>query len=233
MRIAAKQKTLERVERKDQPQTISNCGASVRSRTRPRESKVRAEGLSMMPPQRSKASSPLVKRRMVSYSSDNKKNARLEKDLRKIQDALQKLAKSEPDVRTQVSSARQKADEARASLSTSQNQSSVLKGLLRLNDSGRIEGFHGRLDNLGAIDERFDVAISTACPALENMVVDTVESGQQCIEHLRKNNLGRANFICLNKLAQRDLSSIQTAGKRTSIVRLDQAKRQKVCTCIL
>ena len=153
--------------------------------------------------------------------------ARLEKDLRKIQDALQKLAKSEPDVRTQVSSARQKADEARASLATSQNQSSVLKGLLRLNDSGRIEGFHGRLGNLGAIDEKFDVAISTACPALENMVVDTVESGQQCIEYLRKNNLGRANFICLNKLAQRDLASIQTPENVPRLFDLVKPKDKK------
>ena len=136
--------------------------------------------------------------------------ARLEKDVRKIQDALQKLSRSEPEVRSQISSARQKADEARASLATSQNQGNVLKGLLRLKDSGRIDGFHGRLGNLGTIDEKFDVAISTACPSLENMVVDNVEVGQQCIEYLRKNNLGRANFILLDKLAQRDLSPIQT-----------------------
>ncbi|KIY03289.1 uncharacterized protein Z520_01756 [Fonsecaea multimorphosa CBS 102226] len=136
--------------------------------------------------------------------------ARLEKDIRKIQDALQKLAASEPEVRSQISSARQKADEARASLATSQNQSNVLKGLLRLRDSGRIDGFHGRLGNLGTIDEKFDVAISTACPSLENMVVDNVEVGQLCIEYLRKNNLGRANFILLDKLAHRDLSPIQT-----------------------
>lgn len=136
--------------------------------------------------------------------------ARLEKDVRKIQDALQKLAASEPEVRSQISSARQKADEARASLASSQNQGNVLKGLLRLKESGRIDGFHGRLGNLGTIDEKFDVAISTACPSLENMVVDSVEVGQQCIEYLRKNNLGRANFILLDKLAQRDLSPIQT-----------------------
>ncbi|KIW61617.1 hypothetical protein PV05_01717 [Exophiala xenobiotica] len=136
--------------------------------------------------------------------------ARLEKDVRKIQDALQKLTASEPEVRSQISSARQKADEARASLASSQNQGNVLKGLLRLKDTGRIDGFHGRLGNLGTIDEKFDVAISTACPALENMVVDNVEIGQQCIEYLRKNNLGRANFILLDKLAQRDLSPIQT-----------------------
>ena len=136
--------------------------------------------------------------------------ARLEKDVRKIQDALQKLARSEPDVRSQISNARQKADEARASLASSQNQGNVLKGLMRLKDSGRIDGFHGRLGNLGTIDEKYDVAISTACPSLENMVVDSVEVGQQCIDYLRKNNLGRANFILLDRLAKRDLSEIET-----------------------
>lgn len=135
---------------------------------------------------------------------------RLEKDCRKINDALSKLASSEPEVRTQISSARQKAEEARASLSSTQNQGNVLKGLMRLKDSGRIDGFHGRLGNLGTIDEKYDVAISTACPSLENMVVDTVEVGQQCIEYLRKNNLGRANFILLDRLAKKDLSPIST-----------------------
>lgn len=135
---------------------------------------------------------------------------RLEKDCRKISDALAKLAHNEPEVRTQISTARQKAEEARGSLTSTQNQGNVLKGLVRLRDSGRIDGFHGRLGNLGTIEEKYDVAISTACPSLENMVVDTVEVGQQCIEHLRKNNLGRANFILLDRLAKKDLSPIQT-----------------------
>jgi structural maintenance of chromosome 4 len=32
-------------------------------------------------------------------------------------------------------------------------------------------------------------------------VVDTVETAQRCVEHLRANNLGKATFICLDKLA--------------------------------
>jgi len=151
----------------------------------------------------------------------------LEKDVRKIQDALQKLARSEPEVRSQISTARQRADEARASLANTQNQGNVLKGLLRLKDSGRIDGFHGRLGNLGTIDEQFDVAISTACPALENMVVDNVEVGQQCIEYLRKNNLGRANFILLDKLAPRDLSPIPTPENVPRLFDLIQPKDKK------
>lgn len=152
---------------------------------------------------------------------------RLEKDCRKYNDALQKLASSEPEVRNQISTARQKAEEARASLASTQNQGNVLKGLLRLRDSGRIDGFHGRLGNLGTIDEKYDVAISTACPSLENMVVDTVEAGQQCIEYLRKNNLGRANFICLDKLAKKDLSAIDTPENAPRLFDLIKSKDEK------
>lgn len=134
----------------------------------------------------------------------------LEEEVESLQLKLEKYSQREPEVRSHVSSARQKADEARASLASTQNRGSVLTGLMRLKESGRIDGFHGRLGNLGTIDEKYDVAISTACPALENMVVDSVEVGQHCIDYLRKNNLGRANFILLDRLPKRDLSSIFT-----------------------
>ncbi|KAJ9193331.1 hypothetical protein DTO164E3_1942 [Paecilomyces variotii] len=136
--------------------------------------------------------------------------AELEAELAKLEGEMKKLSQKEPEIRSHVSSARQKADEARASLASTQNRGSVLTGLMRLKESGRIDGFHGRLGDLGTIDEKYDVAISTACPALENMVVDSVEVGQQCIDYLRKNNLGRANFILLDRLARRDMSSIYT-----------------------
>ena len=134
----------------------------------------------------------------------------VEKEAGKVQGELAKLMQREPEMRSQLSGARQKADEARASLSSSQTQGNVLSGLMRLKESGRIEGFHGRLGNLGTIDQKYDVAISTACPSLENLVVDSVEVGQQCIDYLRKNNLGRANIILLDRLAKRDLSAIDT-----------------------
>ena len=139
----------------------------------------------------------------------HKQKADLEKRLSQMQGEIEDLSKKEPTIRAKLSDARQKADEARASLSSSQSQGNVLAGLMRLRESGRISGFHGRLGNLGTIDQKYDVAISTACPSLDNLVVDSVEVGQQCIEYLRKNNLGRANFICLDKLPQRDLSAIQ------------------------
>ncbi|OAA70760.1 nuclear condensin complex subunit Smc4 [Akanthomyces lecanii RCEF 1005] len=136
--------------------------------------------------------------------------SKLAKEAEKMQSEIDILAEQEPKIRAKISSTRQKADEARSSLSSTQTRGNVLAALMRMRESGRIEGFHGRLGNLGTIDEKYDVAVSTACGALDNFVTETVESGQQCIEYLRKNNLGRGNFICLDKLKDRSLAPIQT-----------------------
>lgn len=157
----------------------------------------------------------------------NKQRKAAEREVGAVQKQLHEVSAKEPAIKTKLSSARQKADEARASLSATQSQGNVLAGLTRLKDSGRIEGFHGRLGNLGAIDAKYDVAISTACPSLDNMVVDTVESAQQCIEYLRKNNLGRANFICLDKLPKRDLSEIQTPEDCPRLFDLVKSKHER------
>lgn len=153
--------------------------------------------------------------------------SKLEKEARKVQAELQKISEKEPEIRSKLSGARQKADEARASLSNTQTQGNVLTGLMRLKESGRIDGFHGRLGNLGTIDQKYDIAISTACGALDNFVTDTVEGGQQCIEHLRKTNLGRGNFMCLDKLGSRDMSSIETPEDVPRLFDLIKAKDDK------
>ncbi|EJP61750.1 condensin complex component SMC4 [Beauveria bassiana ARSEF 2860] len=136
--------------------------------------------------------------------------SKLAKEAEKMQSEINILTEQEPKMRAKISSTRQKADEARSSLASTQTRGKVLAALMRMRESGRIEGFHGRLGNLGTMDEKYDVAVSTACGALDNFVTETVESGQQCIEYLRKNNLGRGNFICLDKLKDRNLAPIQT-----------------------
>lgn len=152
---------------------------------------------------------------------------RIGAEAEQTQTKLDDLMQKEPALRSKLKGAQAKADEARASLSSAKSQSDVLAGLMRLKESGRIDGFHGRLGNLGTIDEKYDVAISTACPQLDNMVVDTVESGQQCIDYLRKNNLGRANFIILNKLARQDMTPFQTPEGIPRLFDLVKAKNEK------
>ena len=148
-------------------------------------------------------------------------------EIETINSKLAKAQKTMVDTKQQFSEARQKADEARSNFAASQSQGDVLTGLMRLRDSGRITGFHGRLGDLGKIDDKYDVAISTACPALGNIVVDTVDVGQACIDHLRKNNLGRAMFILLDRLPNRDLSTIQTPENVPRLYDLVQLREKR------
>ncbi|KAL6927044.1 hypothetical protein ACO0SA_004132 [Hanseniaspora valbyensis] len=90
--------------------------------------------------------------------------------------------------------------EAKNSLSSNENNSKVIKALSKLQEQGRISGFHGKLGDLGVINAKYDVAISTAAPRLNDILVDTVECAQKCIEYLRTNRLGYARFILLDKL---------------------------------
>lgn len=54
--------------------------------------------------------------------------------------------------------------------------------------------------DLGAIDDKYDVAISTACGPLDNIVCDTIETAQNCVNFLKRNNIGTATFIALDKV---------------------------------
>lgn len=54
--------------------------------------------------------------------------------------------------------------------------------------------------DLGAIDEKYDVAVSTACAALDHIVVDTINTAQQCVEYLKQHGVGVATFIGLDKM---------------------------------
>lgn len=165
--------------------------------------------------------------KLAELESCKTEKSRLETEMSKAQAELHKLTQKEPELRSRLSGARQKADEARASLSNTQTQGNVLTGLMRLKESGRIDGFHGRLGNLGTIHQDYDIAISTACGALDNFVTDTVEGGQQCIEYLRKTNLGRGNFMCLDKLGNRDLTPIDTPENVPRLFDLIKAKDAK------
>ncbi|KAI9453551.1 RecF/RecN/SMC N terminal domain-containing protein [Lactarius psammicola] len=135
----------------------------------------------------------------------------LQQETKAAKQTVQDLTIRVNQLRAQASSARQRIEEARASQAASTSQNKVLDSLTRLRNSGRVSGFHGRLGSLGTIPDRYDVAVTTACGSLNNMVVDTVQQGQACIEYLRKQNVGRANFLVLEKIDETNgMRSIQT-----------------------
>ncbi|CAA6669949.1 unnamed protein product [Spirodela intermedia] len=117
---------------------------------------------------------------------------KMEQELTKQQELLMPLEQA----------ARQKVTELRSILESEKNQSSVLKAILEAKELKQIDGIYGRLGDLGAINAKYDVAISTACPGLDYIIVETTATAQACVELLRQKNLGIATFMILEK--QRD-----------------------------
>ncbi|CAG7853766.1 Structural maintenance of chromosomes protein 4 [Serendipita indica DSM 11827] len=149
-------------------------------------------------------------------SKENDKNqvqqekAEAQRELADKQRSFETLRGELVNLRGKASASQQKVEEARASQAQNRSANAVLDSLTKLSQTGRVQGFHGRLGSLGTIPDEYDVAISTACGILNNLVVDTVEQAQTCIEYLRSQNIGRASFIALNKLPKQTYERIET-----------------------
>lgn len=88
------------------------------------------------------------------YNESRLEKAKLEKEVQRSEAQLEKMIEQEAKLRNILSGSRQKADEAKMSLQASVNQGAVLAGLMRLKESGRIDGFHVSLSLLFRIDLR-------------------------------------------------------------------------------
>ncbi|KAG8929532.1 hypothetical protein FRC02_005473, partial [Tulasnella sp. 418] len=139
---------------------------------------------------------------------------------------LKNIEEQERKHRSKLMGARQKADEAKASQAASTSQNAVLDNLKKLKATGRIKGFHGRLGDLGTIPDKYDIAISTACSALNYLVVDEVAQGQACLDYLRQQNIGRANIFVLEKLPS-TIPAVQTPENAPRLFDLIKPKDPK------
>ncbi|NXL95551.1 SMC4 protein, partial [Alectura lathami] len=145
--------------------------------------------------------SETLKQRKAAIKDINIKLPEAEKELQEKEQQLEKLRSEEVSAESLVRNLRQKVEEAKSYLAQNHNRGKVLEALLQQKRSGNIPGIHGRLGDLGAIDEKYDVAISSSCAALDYIVVDTINVAQQCVEFLRKTGTGVATFIALDKMA--------------------------------
>jgi structural maintenance of chromosome 4 len=92
---------------------------------------------------------------------------------------------------------------AKSSMQSTTGHSLVASAILKASKkNGELAtcGVMGRLGDLATIDEKYDVAVSTACGMLDHIVVQTTAGTQRCLEFLRKHNLGRASFVPLDKM---------------------------------
>jgi chromosome segregation protein len=72
-----------------------------------------------------------------------------------------------------------------------------------------IDGVHGAVGQLGAVDEAYATACETAAGGrLANVVVDDDGVGASCIDYLKSRNAGRATFLPITEMDDRGLPSL-------------------------
>ncbi|XP_035647897.1 structural maintenance of chromosomes protein 4 isoform X1 [Oncorhynchus keta] len=123
-----------------------------------------------------------------------------EQELKKDEAELEQLLQADGQARELVRDLRQKVEEAKSSLSSNRSRGKVLDALMQQKRSGKISGILGRLGDLGAIDEKYDIAISSSCGSLDNILVDSIDTAQKCVNFLKAQNIGVATFIGLDKM---------------------------------
>ncbi len=91
------------------------------------------------------------------------------------------------------------------------------------------KGMHGVLANIISVPKEYETAIEmTLGQTLQNIVTDTEEDAKKLIEHLRKNNLGRASFLPIasvkgkkvDRLIKNNLSGV--IGIASDLVKVDK-----------
>ncbi|ELA47023.1 hypothetical protein VCUG_01468 [Vavraia culicis subsp. floridensis] len=64
-----------------------------------------------------------------------------------------------------------------------------------------VDGFVGRLGDLGRVDSKYDIAITAASKGkLNNIVVNSVETAEKCIKIINACGLKRTSFLVMDKL---------------------------------
>ncbi|XP_050230280.1 structural maintenance of chromosomes protein 4-like [Mercurialis annua] len=128
--------------------------------------------------------------------NDVEKHKHEASEARKVE---QECTKEQEALIPEEQAARQKVAELKSVAESEKSQGSVMRAILQAKESNKIEGIYGRMGDLGAIDAKYDVAISTACAGLDYIVVETTAAAQACVELLRRENLGVSTFMILEK----------------------------------
>ncbi|KAH9163388.1 hypothetical protein EDB89DRAFT_2078857 [Lactarius sanguifluus] len=127
----------------------------------------------------------------------------LQREANAVKQRVQDLTIHINQHRAQTSSTRQCAEEAKVSQAASTSHNEVLDSLAHLRDSGQVSGFHGQLRSLGTIPNMYDVAITTACGSLNNMVMDMVQQVKPASSTSENKTLDTPeNILCLFDLVK-------------------------------
>jgi structural maintenance of chromosome 4 len=116
----------------------------------------------------------------------------------KIKEELMKVNKEEKEKEDSFENKVKYFNQIKNDMESKKSNNKVLEYILSL----KLDGVVDRLGNLGTIDKKYDIAISTACSSLDCIVVEDTKTAKQCVEKLREENIGVATFLIMEKISE-------------------------------
>ncbi|UCH87897.1 MAG: chromosome segregation protein SMC [Thermoplasmata archaeon] len=133
--------------------------------------------------------------------------ATIEAKLRDAHKQEQKLLKQSADLEEVIKNLSRELAQAKmqadAAEQVQKGYNYAVKCVLDARDDGRLKGIHGTIAELGNVNEKYNTALITAAgPRMQSIVVENDESAAKAINFLKKNKIGRASFLPLNKMVK-------------------------------
>ena len=170
------------------------------------------------------------------YEIEGKRNkivSNLEEINSKKEEADKKIKAYETNINAYQSEERIKQSKLKFLIETEKEKEGYIKSVkYLLKDCENIrelgKGMHGVLANIIEVPEQYQTAIEMCLGAsLQNIVTETEEDAKKLVEHLRKNNLGRASFLPITSVRGRKLDKIKGHEKGVIGIASDLVKYNK------
>ena len=170
------------------------------------------------------------------YEIENKRNkvlSNLEEINKKKEEADKKIKTYDMNINNYQNEMRIKESKLKFLIETEKEKEGYIKSVKSLlKDCESIKelgkGMHGVLANVIEVPEEYQTAIEMCLGAsLQNIVTDTEEDAKKLVEHLRKNNLGRASFLPITSVRGKKIDKIKGHEKGVIGIASDLIKYSK------
>ena len=180
------------------------------------------------------------------YEMESKRN-KTQKELEEIKikkdEANKKIKEYQIKINTLSNELRMKETRQRFLIETEKEKEGYIKSVKSLlkdceANPALSKGMHGVLANLMEVSDNLETAIEMALGAsLQNVVTDTEEDAKRLVEHLRKNNLGRASFLPIASVKGKKLDQIKgtekgVIGIASDLVKYNKKYEQIICNLL-
>ncbi len=133
--------------------------------------------------------------------SVEKKRKALSERYHELKRRRSEIEKELENLRKEITELSGELGRIRARMEAKDPLSMATMAVLSARDRGLLKGIYGTIAELGSTDEKYRLAIEIAAGnRLMSIVCEDDESAARAIEYLKKNKLGRAIFLPLNKM---------------------------------